>query len=663
VPGVSKAADKLKNRTFDPAQLEAMTEPFTVRVERLKGTTRSPIPLWKVGADWDKEEIQTLETNLVTNWAGGGLYAVTVVDSSVPDPKRLDWHPFYDPNAYPERTPPPLESATVGAVTPSSPPPPSVLASTGSAPNRFTVPAPSYPFTPRMMPNMSQQPPFQNPYFGQQFPQFQYQAPAPAAQPIPVGAAQQAAALAEMERRQAQEELRAMREQLAKQREDMLAEKHRAELDRARIDQQAQIDARFAKLEQLLVASAQQQAARPIGPDPALEAMKEQLRAAEARAEQDRRDRESERRERDLKDSMAQQAENTRREMESLKLLMSQNVNKGPDPVLMMFQEMNRTQIEAMKEQSRSQQLSAERASANALAPRDIIALMKESNAGPAEMTKGVVSVYNDMFNVQRQLIETAAQLNAPPGDSVPSLIREGVERFSQLADRYQSSKSKEAVATVHAQAQVEQAKIQAAMLAQNPHLAMAAQREQQGATSLPEAPPAPVSIATPPIVTGPAGTGPKRLGRTDAEWFGPILPRVLQLREAVTTYLSALNTTPPTLDKHGNPPGLSAIETAGMIGQATSMAVQNNIAVPALIDLLVQNRIADFLDVTLPDAPQAYRDDVYAAMEAMVGGDAGEEDEDEDDEGGEDEGEEAAPVVTVPPAKATVKNGRRAST
>jgi len=647
-------------RRFDPAQLEAMVEPLTVRVERQVGSSRTPIQLWK--DEWEKSEISGLETNLVTEWSGGGLYSIIVMDSSQP-PAKLEWEPYFPPNEFPIRTPPPLQSATQGASVPSNPPPslPPTSAAAMAAP-----PQPS--FIPQVRPMANQ--PFFNPYANLSVQPMQAPTwsppgytppPAPAVNPA-VSAASQAAAVADAERRRMEEELRAMREAFAKQREDMLAAQHRAEMERREREMkadQAAIDTRFARLESLIEKTL---TAKPAGPDPALEALREQNRMLAEKAEAERREREAERRERAIEDRLARQAEESRRQFDALQAAMQ--ANKGPDPMVMMMQEMTRQQIEAMKEQARAQQFAAERMSQNMLSPRDIIQITKDNSNDANNVLKNITAVYSDMFSTQRTLIEQAAQLNQSPGDTPIAVVREGIEKLTDLAGRYTASKSKETVASLQAQAAVEQTKIQAAMLAQNPHLAAAAQGEQQ----------AQQQIAAPTVVAGQlpadakpanvepapaAATGPKRMGRTDEQWFGPILSHVIQLRERVAVFLDAVTSQPMKIDpKTGRPPGFDPDDTAEAIGQALYAVQERQLAVPVMTDLLMQDRIAEFMDVLLPDVPQAYRDDVVQSMLS-----------DGDEEGEEaEEAEEApavapvaAPVVAAPAPGGRLKNGKSA--
>jgi hypothetical protein len=81
------------------------------------------------------------------------------------------------------------------------------------------------------------------------------------------------------------------------------------------------------------------------------------------------------------------------------------------------------------------------------------------------------------------------------------------------------------------------------------------------------------------------------------------------------------------------------------------------------MTDLLDQGRVADCLDVLLPDAPQAYRDEVAQSVIHTMQGEDDDEggDEDEGNEGGEDDGDDAAHEAQPPAQLAVVKPAKPA--
>jgi hypothetical protein len=142
-----------------------------------------------------------------------------------------------------------------------------------------------------------------------------------------------------------------------------------------------------------------------------------------------------------------------------------------------------------------------------------------------------------------------------------------------------------------------------------------------------------------PPISTVAPSNAPRRLGRTDVEWFGPLLPKVDELRAGVKRFGESLKMEPHRLKDDGTVDGVEPEVAADVIGQAMNIVLQQQIPIAAMIDLLGQSRFADFMDVLLPDAPQPYRDDVAQLVIEALSGDDG--DEDEDGEEGEDEDED----------------------
>lgn len=109
---------------LDPAKLMTMKEPFIVRVEKMRGSSRMPIELpvrgdgLAPGEGWDKDSILKIDNWLATTWSGGGVYRILVVDQQG---DRLEWESVYDPRQFPERIPEtmtPVGSAPAAAPAP-----------------------------------------------------------------------------------------------------------------------------------------------------------------------------------------------------------------------------------------------------------------------------------------------------------------------------------------------------------------------------------------------------------------------------------------------------------------------------------------------------------------------------------------------------------------
>ena len=111
---------KKEERGLDPAKLQEMHEPLTIRVERVRGNQRQPIEIpgregAAPGTGWSREEVLKLETWLVNEWTGGGCYRFMVVDAQG---TKMEWDGVWDPRQFPERAPPNLASATAPTAAP-----------------------------------------------------------------------------------------------------------------------------------------------------------------------------------------------------------------------------------------------------------------------------------------------------------------------------------------------------------------------------------------------------------------------------------------------------------------------------------------------------------------------------------------------------------------
>jgi hypothetical protein len=701
------AKPHVATKNFDPLKLEAMNEPLAVRVEKKKGNVRTMIPLpagddgAPQGANYSKEDVRALEQWLVTEWAGGGYYVITVNDSSVPVPQKMEWEIYYDLGQYPEKTPPTLMAAVsdrVVAPTPTPHQPPQVRYMAPSAfPNGFPLGMP-------VAPAQSYSPTWA-----------QWQAPQyPATQLMGSSAYNPQA---EAEKRRYEEQLRSVETQLAKAREEALAAQHRQDLERARAEQ----NERMSKLEQMFTQFVQtQQNARP-AVDPALEAMKEANRMLEARLDAEKREREAERRENELKEQIRRHSEETQAKFEAL--IASQQQNKGLDPLILMMQENTRQQAEASREQARQFTAQMAQLSGFMMNPRDIMLMAKESSNGLDNATRSIAGAYESILAMNRQAVEQILQLQNTGGSETIGLIREGMERAAGFAEKYIGGKVKEATVGQQSQAQIAtaqathaQAQAQA-MHAQVQAQALAAQAAARAGQQVPPAPgqphtPAPNAAAAQPragangaangvhpvtaqagpsgetlvsqtssaplpandawgtspvpsVTAGPESKVKRHLGHTDEEWFGEILPHVQRLREGVARFIESLQQTPPRLLPNNHVDGVEPAQASNAILQVAMMVMQRQMPILAMTDLLDQGRVADCMDVLLPDAPQPYRDEVaQKIIETMKGEDEDPDDLDDPDDGGGDDGDdgddaahEAQPpaqlaVVKAPPAK-----------
>ena len=404
------------------------------------------------------------------------------------------------------------------------------------------------------------------------------------------------------------------------------------------------------------------------------ERLAEEMRREREKVEAERREaerRETERREREqLREEMRAREQVLRDQLTQL----SQNQNRGPDPFITMMQESNRQQMESIKEVIRNQQSATDKLAAFMMSPRDILAIANDKSNGIDQITKNVVGVFNDMFQTQKQLVEMAAQMSGGGESPAMRIVEQIAGKAGDLADRYVRLKTAEAtgaakVAEAQAQAQAQ------ALAAQQARIAELAQREAaaaaaaaaaglngarsggvmvtpppvvvpqgrpspQGTTvrpngsgagegALPAAttpsepasynnppptPPTPVDAFVPNVVADVGGAKViplRRLGHTDAEWFGPAIGYVEQLREGVDELIHALSLTPPrTVNDEGQQIGLHPADVVDHLLRAVNYAEAQGERILIIEKLFKERRYADLMDIVLPDAPQVFRDD-----------------------------------------------------
>lgn len=624
-------------KTFDDTRLSAMVEPLKVRVDRIKNNQRMPIPLPDSnsgepnGSGWTKEEVRELEAILVNHWSGGGLYEITVTDSSE-NPIAMKWQPYWPPQEYPEKVPPPLQEGRAPDAAPIQP----------------LFPGARMPFVPPTPPVQLQstQPLYASPY--------------PMPPPPPVGTPQYSAWSAEAELRRLREENERQRIENERRDREAREEKHRAELERQRT---ADND-RFAKLEHsimTLAGSLKEANTAPKGPTQAeldmqrqIAELKEQTRRAEERAEASRREAEADRRENQLREQMRLQAEEARRAYETtqqqianmqrefqtmianLTTQLTSASNKS-DPLIQMMLENARQHADMVKEIARENRAAMERVQANVMNPREMMALARESQQGVEQAIERTTKLTSTVLDMQNRVLETALQTQ-PQGNGVIDAVTQGMSNVKEFLERFVTSKSKEAVAQAQAQAEIAHAQARAVEIharATNPQAFAPAELAGPAMPAQAFTPPPPPS---PEAASTAAPTTPRRVerlwGRTDEEWFGPVLGEVLQLRAGVQEFLTAVKRYEQTGEapaKIEDVPGTHPAGAARGISMAVAVAQQRGLIIPALVELLIAGNVGGFVDVLLPDASPQYRDEVVRMLQG--GGDAQAEVEEEEDE------------------------------
>lgn len=630
------ARPPLAPKVFDEQKFSSMVEPLTVRIERITGNQRSPIPMptedgseYPAGSGLSRESVRGIEQWLVTEWAGGGMFELTCSDAAEPS-TTMKWIVFWDPKLYPPKTPPTLADAASQAAPPM--PQNAIAAMQMPSAPAFSTPfnrGPSMSFSNGLPPGMPQQPFYPQPQ--QQY----YQMPPPP----PVASPQYPAWREESKNRQQEEELKALREQAARTEREATEARHKAEIDRLRIDAEAKANATRGDTERQLnemrtmiaslTTTIKDSQARP-AVDPQLEAMKLQLAAAQKaaddariemqrKADEDRREREIERREREAEKRDAEtralvlrQSEEAARKFDALVAQMTANKPDQMAPIITMMQEQSRNHSEAIKELTRSNQSAMERMQTNVMNPRDIIAMAREQQAGTDVATERMGNMYGRMLDLQQKATEQLIGMQ-PGGSGVIDVVRDSITNVKEVAERYIGAKS--ASERFGAQAQASVAEAQARAVEANAYAAASANATANGTAQPPLPPRAAAGFAgasTAAASVGDVAPGPKILGKTELEWFtAAFVEDVREARKEIDTYLESIAMDPVRLDTKGEPKGASPAMTADQIIQVAMMAQQQKARIPALDLLLFQERFADFVDVLVPNAPQPYRDDV----------------------------------------------------
>lgn len=670
---------KVIPKSLDVAALEAMAEPLTVQVSRIKGNQHTPIPLpvgeegAPAGTGMSKTEVQEMNGGwLVNNWSGGGLYQFTVTDSSNP-PQVLTWQSWWPPTEHPERVPPTLLSAPRQA--PGAPPAP--VAQIVSQPQPQVTHMPAFPNGlpqvapgPIAAPTIAPSPSYgYQPYAQPYQPMYQ-----PYSQPYST-----ANAAAEAERRRYEEQLAQMQKQLSDARIESERRNFEAQLERERAANAAamqRLEAQIAEMGRQM-----QMAQKPTG-NPELEALRAQL-------ENERRERETERRERETRDQMVAMKQSIDAQIvamrEGMQQLVAASANKGMDPMMQVMMEQSRNSIAAMERIANQSNGAIEKFQTFMMRPHDVMALAKESSSGVDAVTQKMANAYGSVMEMQQKVLENAMSLNQG-GSPMVDMIREGAAHVKELAERYVTTSNRAKQVEAQSQAAIAHARAQSeAIQAQAQAQIVNAQSRTQMQTAVPAAPPRPAaqpqaglgdapptgraafeewkkrhdsSTAQPekpretvepvtPVATPVASNGNTHsTSRTDLEWFGPALDEVLKTRHAVSAFFVELQKgAAAKIDQDSATPD----RVAHGIGVAAGFIQQNNIPVPAMTELLFAQRYDEFVRVLLPDANENYWNDLVHELRVLNGEiDPDDEQEGDPDDGEGEQGEDGSPADDV---------------
>lgn len=679
----------LPKKTFDDAKLVTMTPPFTVRIEKRKGHQRTPITLpagedgQEPGTGFEVEEVRKLESWIATEWTGGGMYEFTVTDSSA-TPVVMKWESWFDPKDFPERVSPLVAEAQAAAGY--TPPPQPTAPTRSPMPGAFSSGFPnaaSFQGFPQPQPQQ-----MQGPYGYGYMPQPpRFESPA-----YPIYAA-------EAERRRHEDEIAKLREESARREREAQEAKHKAELERVRTEREnetrtARYDAQLSELRNMIasLATTIKDGAGAKSDNAQVEALQRKLDAETAAREADRRDRETREMIKTMQENAQKQIELLQRQIEESARRAAEAASQNQyNPIIKMIEDQARQHAESIKEISRNSTSQIEKLQAMVMSPREMMTFAKEANSGVEQTTERMGKFFGSVIELQQKVTENMMSMQ-PQSNSVVDLVREGVQGLKETAERYVGAKSASERVQVQAQVQLAQAQAQSQQAQAE---AMKAAASVELANRGVHVPPAPVpQIQIPAQASGLAGVKPqapvvpinskpkkngkgkvaappeskiKRLGKTDIEWFGPLITQVQEARENVELFLKSCEAVRDAKD--GEEPeleGASPEELAGFVVQATAAVMQAQLPIPALLDLLMQNRYADFVDVLIPNAPQKYRDDTVQSLieqiraltgepvaEAGADGDADGDDGGDDDGDGDPDADDVKDGATAKPAKA----------
>lgn len=632
-PPAAATAHKKPSMEYDDARLDELAPPLQVNIEKVVAGRSTPVEVpvkpgeSEMGAGWTSADVRELRSFIPRKWSGSGNYIVTVTDANK---KKLRWSWYFSPSEYPTLPSPDASQAIEGAGGVISP---AAAQAQAAAAAQAAVPM-SIPTGPTASPMMIAPP--HDPYMGwlgssapnphtqrasgvpgayMQTPQSarpvaQYGGPTMFGQPLP-----QVTPIASP----------SVTSEVQKEREERL--KLEAQIERGRLEQT--YNERFGTINsevrslagslQHLMSAVEKLATRPATEEtPAERAMKERL----AQLEKERSD-----------DKIAQLIASQNAQMTQLITQMQANVDKqiaaiaakpsGPDPQMTMmleFFKMNATQqqqamtlqLEAIKSQAASQPNTFQ-----------IIELMKSSQSGVEQQAQA----FSKAWELMMTGVETILQNQGPGVHPALEMLGQGVQAAAQIGQQY--VQMRENVGQQQAQATAMQAQSQA-QLAQ----AIAVQRQPAALAGPQVAPPvqptppaaAPAeatssnedkpddddddddddaddddeasSAVVAPAVVSPEVTADRK--KRDQQNFGVALSSVERLRKGV---------------RDGK---LDAAKAAFAIVQGVDQVAKAKAVVPAF-GLWIEGRIAELVDLMLPDAKPSFREEVVGAILHMA--------------------------------------------
>lgn len=572
-------------------ELQGLQPPLLVVVNRVRGNGTESIPLLPRngevtgGPGWTLDEVRSSLQSEICDIAGGGTYQVQVSDVN----NKVTRFGFVLPeDQYPRRMPTTMQGAAAAN------PPPAVTPG-GYSP--FNWAPPTYQQQAMQTP-ISWYPPMSTPINRTPDTSATTEAKQLRDQLHQQQLSQQA------DRYQAQ--IGELQRQIAAQgagprADDLIRERER--LERERDTERRMAQEREQQREAL--AAVQRQAAEQVA---ALKAQMEREQA-DRRAEADRRAAEDARREAERRFEAQLAADRKATDdkfaamMAQMQQLIAANAQpRGPDPMISMLIEQQRTAAEAAREAARidaetkreTARLEAEaaketaraqaeaareaaraaaeteriRAAAqealinkvhtmmqpNQMSPMEAARVVKEAGQGADAVTRTMMGTMQDMMQLQSQFTANMLQMAPQGGSTAERIVETIVEGAKDYGKAQAQAQAQAAAATATAQAQVAAAAARAQQppwtppmnetwappppVVQPPLPAGDGNLNGPPADASPLPEPAAEPVLTP---TPPVAVEPTRHGKTDTEWFGLALPDMLKLRALADAYLKAI--------------------------------------------------------------------------------------------------------------------------
>lgn len=578
-----------KPQEFDLKKFNSMNPPFRIRIER-KDPRRGlwePIPLPQ--DVWSKEDAERIEQILLNDISGGGHYKGAMIDSAG---TTMEWVFAYNPEYFPPKIPP-GSAAALG-----SPPPSPSMPQVGGQPMPPQAAGwhPGYYGNPVSPPAAPFVPSYAAPQQPQSFSPFGYGSYMSPFTPSPFSYQSPPVSTSRSSKDDSTTEH--LRQQLDAMKQSAAEERHAREREAAEARHREQMGAmqtKFAdEMRQMREMMADQK--RPRGDDdPMIAALKQQADAMKQQMEEQRRQLESERAEARHREEMRQLQDNSQRQIDALKELISKSTESKEDPQMRMLVELQRQQFDSQREATRAQaEASRESTRLAAEQPRTMVEMMERLRAasGSEQMLTNIANAYKGVNEMQMQVMEMMANMGQSPG---MALAEGALASGKEVLERFIQAKQSEAVAKertnqIQSQERATAYQAQAWAAQQQPY------RYEDG--SIKGEPPQREQLAGAEEEEEAENTAPDPTAPKERDIFGPLYEEVRQLREVIDE--------------------LEPAQVADIIVQAATAIHENNLLVPAF-SLLTDKRYAELIDILLPGVSSEFAGECVAVLTARL--------------------------------------------